>query len=51
MPEDVCRKCADHLAANPHIIGACASVGIEHAMTTPETVQAFMRGLHEREGH
>lgn len=51
MTTDVCEECVDHLAKNPNIIGACASVGIEHAASTERTVQSYMRSVHRREGH
>lgn len=52
MPELAkCEQCVARLASEPHLIGAAASVGIEEGMTTAETVQAYLRGAHDREGH
>lgn len=46
-----CQKCAEHLANEPHIIGACASVGIERKLSTPDMVRIYMAGVHRRDGH
>lgn len=46
-----CVHCVSHLTANPHIIGAAASVGIEEKKSTPEMVQIYMAGIHRREEH
>ena len=46
-----CPRCVETLASNPHIIGAAASVGIEHGKTTAEAVHEYMLGRHLREGH
>lgn len=46
-----CPECLDHLANEPRIIGACASVGIERKRSTPEMVRSYMAGIHRRDNH
>jgi len=45
IPCEECRK-----AVTPAMIGACASVGIEHQMSTEGMLRLFLRSYHER-GH
>jgi len=43
-----CPDCA--AVMSPSLIGACASVGIEHGMSTFDVVRSYLNGYHER-GH
>lgn len=45
-----CPDCWAHAASHPHLIGACASVGIEHGKSTAEMVRDYLAAYHER-GH
>lgn len=47
-----CPRCAE-LAADPLLIGACASVGIEHAMSTQQMLIAYLQTEHRpgQDGH
>lgn len=45
-----CDACVEYCADNPSLVGACASVGIEHGWSTAETLVMFLRQYHER-GH
>ena len=47
---DLCPDCLSYAASQPHLIGACASVGIEHGRSTQEMVVSFLAGYHDR-GH
>lgn len=47
---DDCAECREHLIANQHLVGACASVGIEHGLTTSDTLRQYLNGYHAR-GH
>lgn len=46
-----CPACVDHAARSPHLVGACASVGIEHGKTTRQMLHEYLRGVHHREAH
>jgi hypothetical protein len=45
-----CRECDERVRTDVHLRGACASVGIEHGMTTDEAMTSYVRSWHER-GH
>lgn len=45
-----CPKCMDHYLSNPFLVGACASVGIEHGVST-ETMLARYLSVFHRNGH
>lgn len=46
-----CERCAEHWDANGwSIIGACASVGIEHGKSTWQMAKDYFEGYHRR-GH
>lgn len=41
-----CPECIDYLADQPNLIGACASVGIEHGLTTVEALGQYLATYH-----
>lgn len=41
-----CEKCAAHMADMPHLVEACASVGIEHGKSTGEMFKQYIGGYH-----
>lgn len=41
-----CPDCMDHLMTQPHLVGACASVGIEFGKTTQEMFRSYIAGHH-----
>ena len=45
-----CMDCEQHAIREPHIVGACASVGIEHGKSTAEMMKIYLDGYHKR-GH
>ena len=45
-----CPDCRAYLEANPALIGAAASVGIERGLTTQQALYAYLRQYHKR-GH
>ncbi len=50
MAERDCPDCMEYFRDQPHLAGACASVGIEHGMSTEETLRAVLASYHRR-GH
>jgi len=48
-PQD-CPDCAEYYRSHPHLTGACASVGLEHGLSTEETLRAVLASFHRR-GH
>jgi hypothetical protein len=44
-----CPDCLDWLGRNPHIVGACASVGIEHGKSTSRVVFEYTAAYHFRQ--
>lgn len=48
-PQD-CTECLDYYRDRPHLTGACASVGIEHGMSTEQVLRQVLRDYHRR-GH
>lgn len=45
-----CGECAALVNAQPMLIGACASVGIEHGKSTRQMLREYLQGYHDR-GH
>lgn len=45
-----CTECRDHQIDQPHLVGACASVGIERGLSTHEMMFRYLAGFHRR-GH
>lgn len=45
-----CPLCSIYLAEQPHLIAACASVGIEHGKSTDEMLVNYM-ALYHQKGH
>jgi len=45
-----CGGCMEYLRSQPHLAGACASVGIEHGRSTGQMLRDYLTGFHER-GH
>jgi hypothetical protein len=45
-----CQPCLDYYRDRPHLTGACASVGIEHGLSTEQVVASVLRDFHRR-GH
>lgn len=45
-----CADCYAHYLSNPHIVSACASVGISHNRSTAELLTIFYRKFHA-DGH
>ena len=41
-----CRECDLHAAVSPHLVGACASVGIERGLSTGEMLRRYLAGFH-----
>lgn len=42
-----CQKCLAHFAANPFIVEAFASVGIEHGKSSGQMAQEFYATFHK----
>lgn len=47
---NACPECATYLDAHPHLVGACASVGIEHGKSTRQMLREYLATFHDR-GH
>ena len=45
-----CSECRAFLDSNPHLIGAAASVGIEHGKSTSQVIMEYLQVYHMR-GH
>lgn len=45
-----CEHCAEHVASQPHLTLACASVGIEHGKDTVTMLREYIAEYHRR-GH
>lgn len=45
-----CGACEAYVAAQPHLIGALASVGITHGKSTAQMIREHLGSYHER-GH
>lgn len=46
-----CLDCREHFDSQGYaLIGACASVGIEHGMTTEKTIATYLATFHDN-GH
>lgn len=45
-----CQACMDYYRDRPHLTGACASVGLEHGLSTEETLRRVLADYHAR-GH
>lgn len=45
-----CPECVDFLYSAPHLVEACASVGISHNKSIKEMLVIFISGYHNR-GH
>lgn len=45
-----CDDCQTYQAENPHLVGACASVGIEHRKSPGQMLFAYLAAYH-RAGH
>ncbi len=49
---DTCPKCmALALELGPNLIGAAASVAVEHGVSTEQMLAEYMAHLHRDEGH
>lgn len=46
-----CPDCLEHYVDRPHLVEACASVGIEHGKSTAEMLAGYFRDYHERGHH
>lgn len=44
-----CRECFEHYMQTPHLVGACASVGIEHGKSTSQMLTEYFERYHARE--
>jgi hypothetical protein len=49
LPVD-CPDCLNHYHATPTLLGACASAGITHGITTAEALRRYLNQYHAR-GH
>ena len=45
-----CGGCMGYLNSQPHMAGACASVGIERGKSTGQMLREYLEAFHER-GH
>ena len=45
-----CPRCLEHYFAEPHLAGACASVGIERGLSSGEMLRRYLADYH-RGGH
>ncbi len=48
-PND-CPDCVEYYRSRPHLAGACASVGIEHGLSTSQVLWRVLGDYHRR-GH
>lgn len=48
MPD--CPQCMDYAMDQPHLVGACASVGIEKGKSTQQMLAEYLAAYHAR-GH
>lgn len=48
---EACPACLDYWLVRPHLTGACASAGLEHGLSTEETVRRVLAGVHVRNRH
>lgn len=42
----LCPKCIEHYFDQPHLVGACASVGIEHGKSTAMMLGEYFAAFH-----
>lgn len=45
-----CPQCQDLLDGQPMLTGACASIGIEHGISTAQALTEYLAAYHDR-GH
>ncbi len=45
-----CPPCMEYYYDHPHLVGACASVGIEHGKSTSQMLHTVL-GVYHRRGH
>lgn len=44
-----CLPCLEYLFAQPHLVGACASVGIERGKSTGQMLCEYLSAYHDRD--